>query len=587
MKILVRCPYCHAEYKKITANHLVKHNIDYLDFLKEYDSGKYYLKVLSEFIWDFYKPCISKFIEQVYSVETKKYIWITKYAMSKKAIDEFFERCKNDAEYSNRLQMLSNTRNYPFCKSDIIKHIKKERTIGIYTYSKETTFLTFDIDEDNMKYVEEIYYELKRVGIDDNQILMSWSGNKGYHITVFFNNPILKSKVNRLFNLIMWSTGISDIIRENGSKVVESRGTSNQAVKIPFSINRKNKVEYRQIKNHDDWTIRTKEGKGNYCFLINEYGGETDTLNKIVEMQKIEISTIDKIISDLEEEKAFYEAMEKRTTETYKDELKEIEIKKLANKVDIIRNGIEALLCKPIEAKERNKTLLKIAIYNKSNNMSSGDNERFLINYTTDKNINHKFETAMDENIREIKSIIKTIYYSETANKYQIFGELKELSFTRNEIFEILSIKEKHLRKFYFIMFTHYKMFGNKRDNQFFMTYETIKKSLDINGKTINNRLTALEELNKIEFVRKGEWDNCIGKIKNKPNIYKLKYNQVYEETDKVYKLSRKSKDTYDVITFKNFEMMCAKVLSKDEIIEYFNMPKSILKYKNQKLVDI
>jgi spore coat polysaccharide biosynthesis protein SpsF (cytidylyltransferase family) len=108
-----------------------------------------------------------------------------------------------------------------------------------------------------------------------------------------------------------------------------------------------------------------------------------------------------------------------------------------------------------------------------------------------------------------------------------------------------------------------------------------------MNGKTINERLSRLEELNKIEFVRKGERDYCVSEIKNKPNIYKLKYNQTSDEKDKKYKLLRMTKDTNPDVTYDNFEMMCSKVFNKDEIVGYFSMPNTILKYKYQKLVEI
>jgi hypothetical protein len=583
---LITCPYCNAEYKKITANHLVKHNIKYLDYLKEYDKNKYYLKVLSEFIWEFYRPCTNKYIEQVYSKETHGFIWITKYAMGKDILEKEIIKAQKEAVESSRLNKLSNTRGYPFTKSDIVQHLRKERTLGIYTYNGDTTFLTFDIDEDNMDYVLSICNSLKRCNIDENQILLTYSGNKGYHISIFFNKPILIKKVKEMFDLFLWTIRGINKLRENGSKVVEARGVSNQAVKIPFSINRKNTVEYRKINNWNDLQLRMKEGKGNYCYAIDEYGCEIDTLDKITHMQKVDSSMVDRIINDLTDDMAFFDNL-CRYEISLNDSIKKIEIDSFSINKNVVYEGIEALLDKPIEVKERHTTLLKIAIYNKSYNMTAKENEDFLINFTTDKKMNHKFETKIDVNIKEIKSIIRTIYYSETADKYRIYDGIKKLSFTKDEILEILSIKDKHLRKFYFIMFTQFKMFGNKRDKRFFLTYERIKKSVRINGKAINDKLLQLEKLNKIVFVRKGEKDNGVEKIRNKPNIYMLKYNLNSDETDKGYKLLRGDKEANDNITFCNFEMMCAKVLSKVEIETHFCMQKTILKYKYQKLVEV
>jgi hypothetical protein len=475
---LAICPYCKTEYKKITANHLAKHNINYLNYLEKYEGNKYYEKVVSEFIWDFYRPCSSKYIEQVYSTELHKYIWITKYAMYKDYLNEKIRKAYKESKESHELDILLHTRNYPFGKADIVKHLRKETTIGIYTYQRDTTFLTFDIDVDNMHYVQGIYDSLRRCKIDDNQILISWSGNKGYHISIFFDKPILKFKVEKFFNLVIWASFKENALRDNGSKVIEARGISNQGVKIPLSINRKNKIEYRSTQSCNEGGRILNEGKGNYCFLINRYGREINTLIKIKDICKIESGIIEKSIEDLSSEKEFYDNIGTALTRVHNDTIINANIKATNNNVEDIKKRIETKLNKPIEAKNRHNTLLELAVLNKSNGMTAVDNKTFLINFTADKNMNHKFETKMDANIKEIESLIKTIYYSKTADKYQISNNIKDLYFTKGEILEILSIKDKHLRKFYFKMFIQYKMFGNKIDRHFFLTYESIKKHL-------------------------------------------------------------------------------------------------------------
>jgi len=583
---LVKCPYCNEEQKKITTNHLKKHNIAYIDYLKEYEKDKYYVQVVTEFIWDFYKPCSNKYIEQVLLTNSRKYGWLTKYAMGKNYLDSEIENAEKRAMQSNKLIKLNNTRPFPFSKSDIMKHLRQETTVGIYSVSEKSSFLTFDIDEDNLNYVESIYNNLRCFGIEDNQILMSYSGNKGYHITIFFNYPISKARLRKLFNLILRESNLLGNKRENGSEVIEARGVSDQGVKLPLSINRKNKVEYRKINNWEDWEQRQTQGKGNYCFLTNEYGCEIDTLEKIIRMQKIDSGKVLEIINDFDEELTFEYNIDGATVKEFKELTDEVNLQAFGNNINEINASIKAKLEKPIEAKERNKTLLQIAVFNKSQGMTAEENEKFLISFSADKK--HKFETSLEENIKEIKAMIKTIYYSDTANKYKIATGIKDLVFKKNEILEILTVKEKPIRKLYFVMFTHFKLYGDKNTNQFFMKYERIRRLLNIDGKTINKGLIQLEKLNKITFVRKGERDEESLEYRNLANIYTLVYEVTVSEVDKGYKLlCGKEENKSHTVTYVNFEMMCAKALSKDEIKKYFVNSAQILKYKYQKLQEI
>lgn len=583
---MVKCPYCNAELKKITVNHLKKHNINYNDYLKEYEEDKYYILVVSEFIWNFYKPSTNKYIEQIYFQSVKKYDWITKYAMGKSYLESEIEKVKNGAIQSQRLMKLNRTRPYPFTKSDIVKHLKKETTIGIYNTSEKSSFLTFDIDEDNLDYVESIYNNLICFGIEDDEILISYSGNKGYHITLFFSKPISKIKLRKLFNMILREANLFGAKRENSSEVIEARGISDQAVKLPLSINRKNEVEYTKISNWEDWEKRQSEGKGNYCYLINEYGCEISTLEKIQDMKKIDSDKILEIIEDFSEEILFKGDIEESKINEFEELIEETNVQAFAMNEDEINTSIEAKLEKAIEPNERNKTLLQIAIYNKSKGMSAEDNEKFLINFSSDEK--HKFKTSMEENIREINSMINTIYFSDKAYKYKISTCIKDLAFTKNEILEILTIKEKPLRKLYFVMFTHFKLYGNKNTNEFYMKYERIRNLLNIDGTAINKGLIALEKQNKILFIRKGEKDKESSKCRNLANIYTLVYKIKEDDTKKEYKLlCTKKENKNNEVTYINFEMMCAKALSKEEIKKYFSNSVKILKYKYQKLQEM
>lgn len=52
--------------------------------------------------------------------------------------------------------------------------------------------------------------------------------------------------------------------------------------------------------NQDDYEEIEIKGKGNYCYFINRYIGEVDTISKLESMQKVNKKTIEQIVDDYE-----------------------------------------------------------------------------------------------------------------------------------------------------------------------------------------------------------------------------------------------------------------------------------------------
>lgn len=584
---MVECPYCNKSFKKITNTHLKQvHSISYLQYLKEYKKEEYYYKYIADWIMNFYKPNIGRCIEQIYDERIREYKWVTRYTYSCREYKE--EELKNTEMYTREYKNIMGKRNWNFNKNDIIGHLKKETTYGIYVYERASYFLLFDIDIFNPRILLYLFYTLIKLGIQQNEILMSWSGSKGYHLTVFFDKAVTKEDLKLFFNIVLLKAGIlENNERCNGSPIVEARGVNSQAVKLPLGNNNKETV----IKCGD---VRVKSSN-KFCFLTNELGEEIDILSKLESMKKIEKKRILKIIDMYREEievntknniKMHKEndIESKDTINEFEDVINSIDIDKFKINKEGINNSIELLLNKPIEAHNRNKTLLKIAIYNKSKGMAAEENIQFLKEFSSNKI--HNFRTSIKENNEEIKNIVKTIYFSPTANKYNIRATLKDIKYTKDEIFEILSVKEEKLRKIYFCIYTHFKMYGNKQTKEFYITYDRLKGLLNINGKEINKRLIELEKLGKLRFIVKGKKDKDSKGKENCPNKYYLVYNVEKDNGLEKYKLFCKN-NKLDNIIYVNFKMTCAKVLTNKEIKNNFKNYKDVVKYKYQQLKEI
>ena len=604
-----KCPYCEQTFNKITTNHLKKHNIDYMQYLKEYKKEKFYEQLLCRFIQEHYNPSRWKFIEQIQSRD-KKYNWITVHTTVKKSLENQSEEQNKQIEEKDadeNINLKSKVRSFVFCDADIKAHLRQQRTIGIYTSREDSNcFITFDIDEDDSEVVEKIWITLNKFGIDDSQILASYSGNKGYHITVFFNDFIHKATILKFFEIILREANLDKFERENGAKVVEVRGATGQGVKIPFSINRKNATEYIQIKTYQDFEKREQVGKGSYCYLINRYCGEIHTIDKIESMQKVDAQLIKNIVNDYYQEIEFESHISKELKDDLEKVIEDINLNGIANKKEDIIDSIKKSLDRGIEAGNRHKTILRIAILNKSHGMTLAENRKFLIEFT--KKEIHAFRTQMSDNIREIDSLLKTIYHSVNAFKYKIAATPSNVFFSKDDILEILSVESKTLRAMYFIIILHIKLYmiGNQeflKDKNFYIGYKKLREALNVNEKDINKRLNELQQLKKIDFVRKGELYSKeelaelnrgrppdMEKYKSyfkKPNIYHLNYD--LKQVESGYKLLCNPNSNPDNVTFANFKMLCSKTLTKKEIEFYFkNKAKDeVMSYKYQKLQKI
>lgn len=424
----------------------------------------------------------------------------------------------------------------------------------------------------------------------------------------FVDNSIIKA----FFNVIVYEANIDKKERENGTPVVELRGAGQQGVKLPFGLNRKNQIPYKKIKSYADYEETERIGKGNYCYLINRYMGEIDTISKLESMKKVSKTTIQTIVADYEVFEPAIEAINNvkelnipHTNKEFTELIDDIDVSKVTNSKQEIKESIEKLITRPITPGTRHDTLYKIAIYNKSKGMPPQENQEFLIEFSTQDR--HQYKATVKENAADIKSLIKTIYFSKTNEMYRIKATTKETFFSREDIEEILSVRNKSLRKVYFVLILHIKLyhsFNNKEDEniRFFCGYERLQAALKIDCKTINHRLKMLQELGKINFIRKGEYEQKIftkeekehkninelkKEMKRLPNIYELNYKM--KDVKEGYKLLCNAKKKEDNITYINFQMMCAKALTKKEIAQYFTKVEAIdiSKYKYQTVREI
>ena len=104
---------------------------------------------------------------------------------------------------------------FPLNDSMILKHLTQQKTIGVFSGNIITSFMCFDVDikdESMCKWaVDKIVDALQNIGIAGKYIHISLSGSKGYHIEIFFDEPVYNSDIHKIYLMILNATDLLNI----------------------------------------------------------------------------------------------------------------------------------------------------------------------------------------------------------------------------------------------------------------------------------------------------------------------------------------------------------------------------------------
>ncbi|PDZ28256.1 hypothetical protein CON85_12270 [Bacillus toyonensis] len=129
---------------------------------------------------------------------------------------------------------LKNAR-YVITTAELVKHVQGKAVYGIFAGTELSKFLCFDIDygswKKSEKWARRVINSLLRHEIKREQIHVSFSGKKGFHIEMFFE---------RATNIKIMKVFYEHIVKEiEGDKhKIEFRPTNMQGVKLPMSIHK-------------------------------------------------------------------------------------------------------------------------------------------------------------------------------------------------------------------------------------------------------------------------------------------------------------------------------------------------------------
>lgn len=376
-----------------------------------------------------------------------------------------------------------------------------------------TNFICFDIDK-GKKLAERLIEVLKtKYGLEDNEMLVSFSGSKGYHVDIFFEKPALFKKVKSFYKQVIVDVGCSE-------QDIEFRPTPGQGVKLPLSYHRKT---------------------GKRCILLSTSFLEKDD-NYIMEIKKIAW-------------KASWELTEAVEVERYLENLNfELPVDYDSRCTQMLKKN--RLLYK---GSRHNSTIL-LLIYLKE----LGYSEEEAVGRVCEviKNSSKYISSDMSYALKEVRRLWKWCkgYYMPT-------GEVQRaVRIYDTDIRAILAAYKKlPERLLLFSLLVHSRRWANKH-GVFYMSYKQMAQmGNDQNRARLLKRLETLEKVGVLEIVESRQKERL-------PNRYKVKI--ATEKSERYFELgANNSVELYDCLTLLEREEL-RNYFSKNQYYNLINIIK-------------
>lgn len=374
------------------------------------------------------------------------------------------------------------------------KHLNGDFTIG--TYSKFfSKFLTFDVDFHDPNMAKWIAYKvantLNELGIQNYYI--SFSGNKGYHIDIFFKDLIRVDYAKKFYEYVIDKSGVlehSDI----GNKV-EFRVTDKLGVKIPLGIHQKsgNYCGFCDVDN--GLSVMSKEDSQEYLFTIQK-------------MSHDEIYNIIGVDADDTDKKTMIQTEDAISQHKPLESYEPNEDYSIDRAIDLLNNGLQ------VQGSRYNSIFL-IGLYFKYMGLDEADCKSELIIWM-DKQNKNTYNDPLKQCYKEIDRTVENMYkknYSMTANK-------KDLTVTYDDIKWIMdSCPEKNQKLITYAMLIHSKRFATMQ-GVFYMTFKQMAEATGLDDNTVQRQIDKLIGLGVIEAVERNMKQK--GTFVKKVNKYKL-----------------------------------------------------------------
>ncbi|MFQ9628371.1 MAG: DNA primase [Enterococcus avium] len=396
------------------------------------------------------------------------------------------------------------TTTYPLADWAISRHLCGDKTIGVLLGDGGMTkFFTFDVDiKDNLTESREVTRRLvnfliDRYGIAREDIHVSVSGQKGYHVDLYFDSVFFEHELIPFYNEVLSE------LNETPDRI-ERRPTKKYGVKLPLGYHLVTETYCGYVDN------QTFEPVGlQYFFNIKPMSWEEFSSEILCGCSMTSVANE----SVFPAQRAVKKKRPKIFVEFHKDTMQKMEVEEIFVVGHLLRSGTRNNFTVSASAylrdngdteKEAREKILQVL----ENTINDPQNRKF-INMTNLKTLKRETARVVGNVYTKDYKISKNSH----ATKIEIYsGELKA----------ILSIGNSVLARLLFVLLIHSKRFSDI-NGVFFCTYQQLAgQGIDKNrGRTLD-KLKALQDLGLLEIIRENA--KFSSGAKRKPaNLYRTR----------------------------------------------------------------
>lgn len=550
------CHKCGKELKQFSKNHLKTCGITLEHYINRYDlpPKDYLLNQACSKLKTLYAPYCYKWVQ----------------------LDDFWGY---NTVYSKRIHRGDDSKKVciPLNNSHFRNHLIGKTTLAIFPNQYSSTFLTFDIDcyDDNLKEGQKVAQEIKSfltMYFPCTEVHISYSGHKGYHVTVFFDSSIEISKLMKLFSITLSKINLPSIKNTVIESRPEAKGYDGRALKLPLGINFENRKNVSQANDLDYLS-------SNYsCFVNDDLTPVIYDFTYLMNINPSKHTIVDTIIGT-NEDVAIVTQFKPISLDESKKMINEHSRNASNNIENVLKYGLN-------EQGRRHEFSFAIALYYNTENYTKDNAYKMLLDWNYTQKQNGFSRSSQNQLIKDVRDIIEHVYSNNLViNKTpkdilltpksltipsDIFKNLEEI----NKIGSKSGKKVLNHQKVYLSMVI-YSIYQNSFEKAYEMSYSEISYLSEYkNRSSIKKSVDFLERHSFISIVRRNEYKDYNSSFKKK-NMYQISrtdgvqnapYTLAFNIQNDTFKFENIIIDYYGIDNLKN---VVSRWVSKKLIKEY------------------
>lgn len=392
----------------------------------------------------------------------------------------------------------------PLTVMQIYKHLDGLMTVSVCAGDFDTVFSTFDIDEPGLDKVRLVLDKLAALGIPQDKMYVSTSGNKGHHIDIFYDKPVYKSQGENLFNHLRQDPEVAAIR-------LEYFPTGGKCIKLPLGVNFKT---------------------GRRCWFLDPQTLEPiESLEYVLGVEKWSKAEFEAVVHRLNKE-VFMDRLEQ--AQAYAAEKKAARSEKVEKEV---REVAQAYITKHAEDKDpvitgpgqRHNLMLKVAVHRRCMGAPDAEavyNEVMEWYGRQDQSEVTSSEREIEDDARAIARDVCNRYdpVMTWARKAYFRDQEKTGVITSLDLQNILLCEKKSMRKVAMLVCAYTRCFGSCK-----MGYDKMAEKVGLARSTVEAAISELIKMKLIKWWKRGGTIVINGQPRPNPNEYKFTDQQLVE----------------------------------------------------------